>query len=321
MIAIVQGPPGSGKTLHVVQEIADNIREGKHVWTNVRFVRGWHYLLAMRLWRKYLMPQWKIKRDADEYLSRFHLIAGPDDLPTSSAREESRLVVFDESQMAFNCRETTNGRMKWLRWFSQSRKYGCDVLMVAQDHQMIDRQLRMLAEQTITCWNLKRLRMPLLIFGSLPLGYWISKIVGPLFFRRATMNGMKGLPIWKRMEPVPLDIARLYDTLQIVVAGDGEMLSVNDDGTPQEWDWTQPAKLPTPLGSVRYQLDDPADWLQWPGEAPRPRVGEEGTRARPGAPLRLAPVLAPDARKPWGWTEQLRAVFARVRGAAGGRAA
>lgn len=214
MIAFVQGPPGSGKTLYAVDEIYQALCAGKHVYTNVEFVSSWPVIMAGRWWRKWIFSEKKILDDAASLLARYHVINDPSQLPYTSAKESSRLVVIDEAQLMFNCRERDKRGSEWLKWFSQSRKCGCDVLMVAQDHQMVDRQLRLLAEQLITCWSLVRWRLPLLVY-SIPIGQMITDILGPVFYRRATFVGMAGLTLWRNFGCVPGFIARIYYTTQL----------------------------------------------------------------------------------------------------------
>lgn len=214
MISVVQGPPGSGKTLYAVQLVYEALRDGKEVYTNVTFCPSWPALMAGRGWRKWAWTEDAIYQAALRLRPNLVAITSVSDLPTNVAPEGSRLVVVDEAQLEYNCRDSANRGSTWLRWFSQSRKAGCDVVLIAQDHQMIDKQLRLLAEQLITCWSLKRLSVPLLVF-TLPIGQIVTWLVGPLFYRRCTFIGMKGLTLWRDISAVPRDIARLYDTTQM----------------------------------------------------------------------------------------------------------
>ena len=57
------------------------------------------------------------------------------------------MLVVDEAQLLFNAREWgKNGRSEWLSFFTQHRKYGYHVVLVAQFDRMIDRQIRSLIE-------------------------------------------------------------------------------------------------------------------------------------------------------------------------------
>lgn len=62
-------------------------------------------------------------------------------------REGRLLLVIDECQLMFNAREwDAKGRKEWLSFFTQHRKYGYDVILIAQFDRMIDRQIRSLIE-------------------------------------------------------------------------------------------------------------------------------------------------------------------------------
>lgn len=214
MLAFVTGPPGSGKTLYAVEAIVDALSEGKEVWTNVELVKCWSVLLAMRGWRRWMSDS-RIESRAAWLREHYHFCASVEDFPSVRARESSRLVVIDEAQLWFNCRDWQkhNQVRAWLSWFSQHRKFGCDVLLVTQDAKMVDAQIRSLAEQEIRCWSLVRWSLGFLGF-SLPVGWILTFMFGPLMWRRASFVGMP-FRLWSEISPVWHSVARLYDTTQI----------------------------------------------------------------------------------------------------------
>lgn len=62
-------------------------------------------------------------------------------------REDRILLVIDEAQLLFNAREwQAEGRKEWTAFFTQHRKYGYEIILVAQFDRMLDRQLRSLIE-------------------------------------------------------------------------------------------------------------------------------------------------------------------------------
>lgn len=65
--------------------------------------------------------------------------------------EGSALLIFDEASIPFNSREWQHkkageSRMDWIKFLSQSRKFGYDVIFITQDGRMLDRQIRSLCE-------------------------------------------------------------------------------------------------------------------------------------------------------------------------------
>lgn len=62
---------------------------------------------------------------------------------------ESAIAVYiDEAQILFNSRDAwrTSERQGWVKFFSEHRKYGFDIFLVAQFDRMLDRQIRSLIE-------------------------------------------------------------------------------------------------------------------------------------------------------------------------------
>lgn len=67
--------------------------------------------------------------------------------------EGQTLVVIDESQILFNSRDwqsNYSNRMKWIKFFSEHRKYGYNFILIAQFDRMLDRQIRSLIEYEVS---------------------------------------------------------------------------------------------------------------------------------------------------------------------------
>jgi hypothetical protein len=74
-------------------------------------------------------------------------------------KEGHCLLIIDEAGCVFNSRDwQIKGaeRTKWVKFFSQSRKFGYDVILVAQSDRMIDRQIRDLAEYEVRHFSARR---------------------------------------------------------------------------------------------------------------------------------------------------------------------
>lgn len=73
-------------------------------------------------------------------------------------KESSCLLIIDEAGIFFNSRDWQIAgarRKEWIKFFALSRHYGYDVILIAQDERMVDRQIRSLAEFTVKHVNLK----------------------------------------------------------------------------------------------------------------------------------------------------------------------
>ena len=90
--------------------------------------------------KKYFNTRW-IYKDNDEltvqYLVKKSLEMG------WNKKESSALIIFDEASIPFNARSfKTADRMDWIKFLTQSRKFGYDVIFITQDSRMLDKQIR-----------------------------------------------------------------------------------------------------------------------------------------------------------------------------------
>lgn len=142
MIYLYSGTPGSGKSLH----LASVMKAWLHRWKspvigNFSFnaamcnEKGWGSYLEVT--NKQLTPDFLIA-----FSEKYRKLRKWNHVP-----EEHILLVIDECQLLFNAREWNKGdRSGWISFFSQHRKLGYRVILVAQFDRMIDRQIRSLIE-------------------------------------------------------------------------------------------------------------------------------------------------------------------------------
>lgn len=175
MIALVEGKLGAGKSLFAMRLVDDAIGAGKPVATNVELTPDALYRAAgahpLRRW----FPALRQRRAAK--LSR--LVFSSHDLGELmrvrlAGEGESRgVLVLDECHNWMNARSwSSKDRDELIRFFSQSRKLGFDVYLIAQRAEMIDKQVRNLAEYRITLKNLRwyrkmGLRLPCNLFVAI----------------------------------------------------------------------------------------------------------------------------------------------------------
>lgn len=135
MIRLYSGTPGSGKSLHNAKDVINRSRFGKPVIGNFpcdlsRFKKA-NYTYVPNY---ELTPQYLINYSMNFFQGK-------------TIKEGAILLVIDECQLMFNSREwQQKGRNEWLSFFSQHRKYGYDITLIAQFDRMIDKQLRGLIE-------------------------------------------------------------------------------------------------------------------------------------------------------------------------------
>lgn len=134
-ITIMTGTPGSGKSLDCARLIRDTLKYKKHpVIANfeVNVDESW----------KGNFTYWPNNRITADNLVSFAL-----DNDSRSRKEDSILLVIDESQLLFNSRTWADkDRLKFIEFMSQHRKYKYKIVLIAQSDIMIDKQFRALIE-------------------------------------------------------------------------------------------------------------------------------------------------------------------------------
>lgn len=187
MIELYSGTPGSGKSLHLAERLYWRIKAGKYTVCNFDVYVNYHKIKAKRFYDAFrcvdnaeLSPQFLI-----EY-SRFLF---RDKRP----REGSILLVIDEAQLLFNSRDWgQSNRNEWLMFFAQHRKFGYDVVLVAQFDRMLDRQIRALIEyelihRKVSNFGIKGKILSMFALGNLfvsvKVWYPMKEKVGSSFFR------------------------------------------------------------------------------------------------------------------------------------------
>ena len=137
MITLYSGTPGSGKSLRCARVIYNRMRSKSCVVANFNInkdnIKKFNGTF-LEVSNNTLTPQ-KLRLFAKEYFK------------THNFKEGAIMLVLDECQLIFNAREwNVKGRSEWLGFFTNHRKYGYDILLIAQFDRMIDRQIRSLIE-------------------------------------------------------------------------------------------------------------------------------------------------------------------------------
>ena len=135
MVSLYSGTPGSGKSLHVAKELRDRAIMGKPIIAN--------FPLNIAKYKKANFTYCPNDELKPEYLIRY----SEKYFKNHRFKEGAILLVIDECQLIFNAREwQISGRAEWLSFFTQHRKYGFNIILIAQFDRMIDRQIRSLIE-------------------------------------------------------------------------------------------------------------------------------------------------------------------------------
>lgn len=164
MIYLYSGTPGSGKSYHAVADIRAKLarRDKNRVIAN--FPLG-------------------VSSDHFEYWDNSDICIAS--LVAYAQQHHVRgvegqcLVVIDEAQCIFNSRDWNgkgiihsalkrdpDSRMDWIKFFSQHRKLGFNIILIAQSDKMLDKQIRALIE-----YDVKHIKMNNGFFFFLPTSF------------------------------------------------------------------------------------------------------------------------------------------------------
>ena len=182
MIYLYSGTPGSGKSLHQADDIFWDLNLNKPVVAN--------YPINTNLFKK-KVPFIYLSNDK---LTPFELVEISKEYFKNHKFKEGAIKLYiDECQILFNAREwNVKGRDDWLVFFTQHRKYGYDIYLIAQFDRMIDRQIRSLIEYEVIHRKVKNFGfwgglLNLLALGNLfvavTMWYPLKERVGVDFFK------------------------------------------------------------------------------------------------------------------------------------------
>lgn len=142
---LLTGKRGEGKTLSALQLAARYLEKGRPIATNVDiFVE--HLLPAWNKTNFYRLPDCPSADDLEALpLGNPGLYWDDGEIKMNStfSDEMNGCLLLDETGTFLNSREWRNDdRMGAIQFFSHSRKYGWDLLFIAQHQKMLDSQLR-----------------------------------------------------------------------------------------------------------------------------------------------------------------------------------
>jgi hypothetical protein len=214
-VELMQGYTGSGKSLMAMRKVRQHLIEGGVVGLNFRLTEDWAYIMAADHPRvlKGLMSY----EDCVESLyNRCFFVGRPETLETlvehytgscvgyaKKRRERKILVVIDEAQLYLNTRDYRQNA-PWVQLFTQHRKMGLDLILLAHHINFIDNQARHLISFLTRVVNLhEEFRIP----GTdvrFPFPFFI-------LITRPRLGGRSHV----RFATFQLKIAELYDSFEI----------------------------------------------------------------------------------------------------------
>lgn len=170
-IAIYEGSVGAGKSFCALEDGLEALALDKSVVANFPIKARTKFYTRKRMLEHYeVLKSWHFFEEITvERLIALSFEKG------WFGKESQCLVIIDEAGIMFNTRDwqtQAKTRQKWIKFLSQSRKFGYDFIFVAQSDQMIDKQIRGLVEYSVRHLKLNN------GFN----GFWASVIVKPIFW-------------------------------------------------------------------------------------------------------------------------------------------
>lgn len=222
---LIHGKRGSGKTLAALHLVQKYMGERRPVATNVDLFLE-HLLHPSSKARAYRLPD----HPGAEVLEALPLgnpalyydDAGEIQSTAEFSEEKNGLLLLDEVATFLNSREWQGkGRAELISWLVQSRKYGWDLLFLAQHPRLIDAQIReSLIEIQGPARRLDKVKVPLL--GNV----WKWLTGKPLRFPKIHVVGLfygfgAGAPLYDRWMFRGAALYKAYNTRQRISAVTG----------------------------------------------------------------------------------------------------
>ena len=224
MIEVMQGSLGSGKSAVATARAIAHLQDGGVVAANFALTDGWADVVAKRNPLCYFSDNLRYEK-AKSLWPRFHHVKSLAAIKELRPREQAEgrhknsgqfqegqgLLILDECQLIFNSRKWEKN-MDWIEFFTQSRKLGWNILLIAHTIEMIDSQIRPLCEFESRFRNLQKVKFPM---TPIPLSPF------PLFVvvqRYAGLGAGASSVSSRALYPLPLWAARLYDSLAVFSA-------------------------------------------------------------------------------------------------------
>ena len=224
MIELWSGTPGSGKSASVVVYALDFVKRGGVVLSNFALTEDWAAVMAKQsLLSKFSQSYYQ--RQIDILKNRWWVFGDLNDIWDFSNQyqqylsknmqrqyEGKCLLIIDECQLLFNSRSWQKN-LQWIEFFSQHRKLGFDVVLIAHSEDMIDSQCRNYIEFIVKLRNLYRVKIP---FIQMPFSYLF--FARNLFFAKWFYYGvgvLSGDCFKNRLLPLRKWQASLYGSMRI----------------------------------------------------------------------------------------------------------
>lgn len=196
-VYLFTGTPGSGKSLHMSKLIYWHVRMKRPVVANFE-INGELFKDASSF--SFIANEELSPDVLGEYAERY--------FSEHAFREGAIRLFIDEAQIIFGNRDwRAADRADWIRFFTQHRKLGYDVYIIAQNHEMIDKQIRSLVEYEVMHRKVNNVGWVGKLFAVCALGHPVVCAVTRWYGMKMRLSSEWLLGTSKYY--------RLYDTLKV----------------------------------------------------------------------------------------------------------
>lgn len=171
-ISLYSGTPGSYKSYHATADIIQWLGRGKNVIANFPVNADKYYNNKKKKLGKFIFL-----KNSD--LTIDYLLNFAKKYHEKNSLKPQTLIVIDEASILFNSRQfDVKGRMEWVNFFANHRHFNFEVILIAQNDRMLDRQIRGLLEYDMKHRALKNWNLPMALLSLVCKGifhvveYW-----------------------------------------------------------------------------------------------------------------------------------------------------
>lgn len=227
---LLTGKPGEGKGLSAVYMIRRYLNEGRMVATNMD-IKPWLMTAPYNQTRCFRVPDIPTKESLETLplgnpsLEWLPGASKPSIKPGSKySEQEHGLLVLDECSVFLNSRKWQgHDRDGLLHWLAHHRKYGWDLLLIAQGIDQVDKQVRTsICDLFASTKDLSKVEVPFISAISKALTGMPVKFP-PIRVYSCRYGYHQGAQLSETRTYRGTDLQGLYDTLQIVDQGSGQL--------------------------------------------------------------------------------------------------
>lgn len=187
-ITLYSGTPGSGKSLNANRRIVRALKNGINVIAN-------YPVDIYKIQKKY--PRKKLGKfiyweDGEITVDKIVYFAKENH---NKKEEGQTLIVLDEAINLFNPRDfRSSNRKDFIKFFTQHRKLGFEILLITQNDRFLDKQIRALIEYEVRHRKVNNFGnvgalIPFKLFIAIELWYPIKQKTYSKFFRYKKFYG------------------------------------------------------------------------------------------------------------------------------------